>query len=68
MGGTYDGAAGVVAGLEAILALKPRWSELRHRLQLVAWRGEEIINLRQPVQRQPGGIWAERTARLAQGI
>ena len=41
MGGNYDGAAGVVVGLEAILALKDHWPELDHALQLVAWRGEE---------------------------
>lgn len=41
MGGTYDGAAGVVAGLEAILALKEHWGRLKYTLQLVAWRGEE---------------------------
>jgi hydantoinase/carbamoylase family amidase len=40
-GGAYDGAAGVVAGLEALLALRPAWPGLRHALQLVAWRGEE---------------------------
>lgn len=41
MGGNYDGAAGVVIGLEAILALKDHWQELEHALQLIAWRGEE---------------------------
>lgn len=40
-GGNYDGATGIVAGLEAILALKAEWSSLRHRLELVIWRGEE---------------------------
>lgn len=40
-GGMYDGGAGIVAGLEAILALRPAWASLKHRLQLVVWRGEE---------------------------
>ena len=40
-GGNYDGAAGIVCGLEAILPLKPMWERLGHRLQLVVWRGEE---------------------------
>ncbi|HEY85596.1 MAG TPA: M20 family metallo-hydrolase [Chloroflexi bacterium] len=40
-GGNYDGAAGIVAGLEAILALKEQWPALRRRLELVVWRGEE---------------------------
>ena len=40
-GGNYDGAAGVVCGLEAILALKEDWSKLKRRLGLVVWRGEE---------------------------
>jgi N-carbamoyl-L-amino-acid hydrolase len=41
MGGTYDGAVGIVAGMEAILALQSFWSQLSHSLQLVIWRGEE---------------------------
>jgi len=41
MGGNYDGAAGVVCGLEAVLALKPDWPKLKKRLGVVAWRGEE---------------------------
>ncbi len=41
MGGNYDGAAGVVCGLEAVLALKPEWPKLKKRLGLVVWRGEE---------------------------
>ena len=41
MGGNYDGAAGVVVGLEATLTLKDHWQEMEHALQLVAWRGEE---------------------------
>ena len=40
-GGNYDGAAGIVAGLEAIFALKDQWQTLTHRLELVVWRGEE---------------------------
>ena len=40
-GGNYDGAAGIVAGLEAIASLKEEWPALEHRLELVVWRGEE---------------------------
>ncbi|MGW8251624.1 MAG: M28 family peptidase, partial [Anaerolineales bacterium] len=40
-GGQFDGGAGIVAGLEAILALKERWAEIDCILQLVVWRGEE---------------------------
>jgi N-carbamoyl-L-amino-acid hydrolase len=40
-GGNYDGAAGIVCGLEAILPLKPMWERLKRRLQLIIWRGEE---------------------------
>lgn len=40
-GGNYDGAAGVVCGLAAIIALKDKWPSLKKRLGLVAWRGEE---------------------------
>lgn len=40
-GGNYDGAAGVVCGLTAIIALKDRWDSFAHRLSLVVWRGEE---------------------------
>ena len=40
-GGNYDGAAGIVAGLEAILAHREQWSTLPYRLELVVWRGEE---------------------------
>lgn len=40
-GGNYDGAAGIVAGLEAIVSLREEWPALRHRLELVIWRGEE---------------------------
>ena len=40
-GGLYDGGAGVVAGLEAIIALKSYWDELERGLELVVWRGEE---------------------------
>jgi hydantoinase/carbamoylase family amidase len=40
-GGNYDGAAGIVCGLEAILQLKPMWEKLKRRIELVVWRGEE---------------------------
>ena len=40
-GGLYDGGAGIVAGLEAILALREYWSSMNCDLQLVVWRGEE---------------------------
>ena len=40
-GGQYDGGAGIVAGLEAILALHEYWSSMNCDLQLVVWRGEE---------------------------
>jgi hydantoinase/carbamoylase family amidase len=41
-GGTFDGAAGIIAGLEAIIGLKEYWgAEDGADLQLVVWRGEE---------------------------
>jgi N-carbamoyl-L-amino-acid hydrolase len=40
-GGAYDGAVGVIAGLEAIISLKSYWETLPDALQLVVWRGEE---------------------------
>lgn len=40
-GGNFDGAAGVVAGLEAIRALAPEFAALPAGLDLVVWRGEE---------------------------
>ena len=40
-GGLFDGGAGIVAGLEAMLALREYWSNTVRRLQLVVWRGEE---------------------------
>ena len=40
-GGNYDGAAGIVAGMDAILQLRPMWEKLKRRLELVIWRGEE---------------------------
>lgn len=40
-GGNFDGAAGVVAGLEAIRALAPEFDTLPAGLDLVVWRGEE---------------------------
>jgi len=41
VGGNYDGAAGIVCGLAAIIQMKPMWEKLRRRLALVVWRGEE---------------------------
>lgn len=40
-GGNYDGAAGVVAGLEALLAIQAERSDLPFGLRLRLWRGEE---------------------------
>jgi len=40
-GGNYDGAAGILAGLEAILAVRKSWPIFSKRLELVIWRGEE---------------------------
>ena len=40
-GGNYDGTAGVVAGLEAILAIHSSKPELPFGLRLRIWRGEE---------------------------
>ena len=40
-GGNYDGVAGVVAGLEAILAIHSNKAELPFGLRLRVWRGEE---------------------------
>jgi len=40
-GGAYDGAVGVIAGVEAIISLKSYWETLPKALQLVVWRGEE---------------------------
>lgn len=40
-GGNYDGAAGVVAGLHALLAVHASGLALRHGLRLRVWRGEE---------------------------
>jgi N-carbamoyl-L-amino-acid hydrolase len=40
-GGNYDGTAGVVAGLEAILAIHGGKPELPFGLRLRIWRGEE---------------------------
>jgi len=40
-GGMYDGGAGILIGLEAILALKDKWESFHRRLELVIWRGEE---------------------------
>ncbi|MCA8941456.1 MAG: Zn-dependent hydrolase [Planctomycetes bacterium] len=40
-GGNYDGAAGVVAGLEALRMLVDQAEELPAGVDLVVWRGEE---------------------------
>ena len=40
-GGNYDGVAGVVAGLEAILAIHRSGTPLQRGLRLRIWRGEE---------------------------
>ncbi len=40
-GGLFDGGAGIVAGLEAILAVVKSEKALKRRLELVIWRGEE---------------------------
>lgn len=40
-GGNYDGAAGVVAGLEAMLAIQACRKPLQRGLRLRVWRGEE---------------------------
>jgi N-carbamoyl-L-amino-acid hydrolase len=40
-GGNYDGTAGVVAGLEALLVIKKSGLRLNHGLRLRIWRGEE---------------------------
>lgn len=40
-GGNYDGAAGVVAALEALRSLMARRDELDLSIDLVVWRGEE---------------------------
>lgn len=40
-GGLFDGGAGIIAGLEAILAVQKTSSSLRREMELVIWRGEE---------------------------
>jgi len=40
-GGPYDGAAGVVAGLEAIQIIRDMGNFVSKALELVVWRGEE---------------------------
>jgi N-carbamoyl-L-amino-acid hydrolase len=40
-GGNYDGAAGVIAALEALRGLVASGAELARGIDLVAWRGEE---------------------------
>lgn len=41
-GGNFDGAGGVVAGLEAIRGLMDDADKLQRAVDLVAWRGEEF--------------------------
>ena len=41
VGGNYDGVAGVIAGLEAIKAIKSQHLSINKGLELVVWRGEE---------------------------
>lgn len=40
-GGLFDGGAGIIAGLEALIEVSKSVSELKRGLQLVIWRGEE---------------------------
>jgi N-carbamoyl-L-amino-acid hydrolase len=40
-GGLFDGGAGIVAGLEAILAVRRSGHEVQKAMELVIWRGEE---------------------------
>lgn len=40
-GGNFDGLAGVVAGLEALIALKASFRRLKRGMRLRVWRGEE---------------------------
>lgn len=40
-GGLYDGALGVLAGLEVLITLKEQQIDLPYSIQLVAFRGEE---------------------------
>lgn len=40
-GGNFDGLAGVVAGLEAIIALQAASEQLKRGMRLKVWRGEE---------------------------
>lgn len=40
-GGNFDGLAGVVAGLEALIAVQPSSRELKRGMRLRIWRGEE---------------------------
>lgn len=41
LGGRFDGAYGVLAGLEAVLAVKAAGVAARHPLEVVAWSNEE---------------------------
>ena len=40
-GGRYDGALGVLAGLESLICLREAQLELQHPVQLVVWTEEE---------------------------
>ncbi len=40
-GGLFDGGAGIIAGLEALIAVSKSSRELKRGLELVIWRGEE---------------------------
>jgi hydantoinase/carbamoylase family amidase len=40
-GGLFDGGAGIIAGLEALKAVKESSLSFKHTLELVIWRGEE---------------------------
>jgi len=55
-GGIYDGALGVVAGLELIRTLNDRQIETKRPIELVNWTNEEGSRF-QPVL-QGSGVWA----------
>jgi len=40
-GGLFDGGAGIIAGLEALIAVSKSSKDLKRGLELVIWRGEE---------------------------
>lgn len=58
-GGAYDGAVGVIAGLEAIISLKSYWETLPKALQLVVWRGEGIGYIWRFLYWQQSRLWFE---------